>query len=132
MQKFLKKILVLVGVVFCVVPGVVGAVGETTGVPGGILPDVSGTEYVQNLPQVSGEEDFFSTILPRVIKLLLAVVSILAFVSFLYSGTWLIIFGDKEEDIENMKRNLVYSVVGLAIAGLAYSIVSGILTLPFE
>lgn len=87
--------------------------------------DVSGTDYLKGLPTSTAHTE----LLPLIIRFLISLGGLVAFMSFVYSGVWLIIFADHEEDVKNMKRNMIYSIVGLAIMGLAYSIVSGILKL---
>lgn len=87
--------------------------------------DTSGTDYVQNLPTAVAHTE----LLPTVIRILIYLGGLLAFVSFMYSGIWLIIFGDRSEDVSSIKRNFVFSIVGMAMIGMAYSIVAGILNL---
>ncbi len=87
--------------------------------------DVSGTDYVSGLPTATAHTE----LLPLLIKFLIMLGGLVAFISFMYSGIWMIIFADHDDEIEKMKRNLTYSVVGLVVIGLAYSIVSGVLKL---
>jgi len=87
--------------------------------------DVSQTDYLKNLPTGTAHTE----LLPIIIKFLLSIGGLLAFVSFVYSGIWMIIYADQEEEVSNAKRNLIYSIMGLAVMGLAYSAVAGILKL---
>lgn len=87
--------------------------------------DVSGTDYLKNLPTATAHTE----LLPLIIRFLITLGGLLAFVSFIYSGIWMIIFADHEDEVSKMKRNLIFSVIGLAMIGLAYSIVAGILKL---
>jgi hypothetical protein len=100
---------------------------QSSVVPDGLLNENPSFEHGASLPQ----GDFFKSILPKIISDLLILATTLALISFLYSGVSMIVFAENAEKVEAAKKNLFYSLIGLAIAGFAYSVVSGILILPF-
>ena len=70
-------------------------------------------------------------ILPRLIKILLALGGSISFIVFVYAGIMLIVSQGKEEELTKFKNILLWSAIGLAIISLSYAIVTGILNLSF-
>lgn len=84
----------------------------------------------QSLPLPTGE--FKKTIVPKAIRLLLALGGIITTGVFVYAGVMLVIAQGNEEDITKFKNILIWSIVGLVFITTAYAIVRGILQLSFE
>ena len=70
-----------------------------------------------------------SSVIGKVINTMLFIVGVLAVAMIIYSGIrYITAHGDKSQ-VESAKNTLIYSVVGLIVAILAYAIVNWVLNL---
>lgn len=76
--------------------------------------------------------DFRFGIIPKAIKLTLALVGTVSVAVFVYAGVMLVIAQGNEEDIKKFKEILIWSIVGLLFITLSYAIVTGVMKLVFE
>lgn len=120
------------------------SIGVVTGdsgssVPNDIMSSLKTDESnLKILPFAGGEEDgtgkkggyLIEKTIPNIIKVFTMIAGGLAFLMFLYAGSMMIIFGDNEDKLGNAKKTLLWTVIGMVVAGMAYSIVSGIISLP--
>lgn len=93
-----------------------------------LLPKVKNTQGSQQLPS----DNLKTEILPRIIRIALALIGTVSFVIFVYAGIMLITSQGNEEQVTKFKNTLIYSAVGLAFIAAAYAIVSGVMQLVFE
>lgn len=76
--------------------------------------------------------DLRSEIIPQTIKLILQLMGTLAFALFLYAGGLLVIRDGDEESTTKARRLIIYSVIGIIVALLAYIIIEAVVQLNFE
>lgn len=72
--------------------------------------------------------DLFTKIIPQVLRLLLYAMGLVILVVLTYAGIRLVIARGNEEQITKVKELVVQILLGIAIVGAAYGIVSGILS----
>ncbi|MBI4994244.1 hypothetical protein HZC21_01195 [Candidatus Peregrinibacteria bacterium] len=76
--------------------------------------------------------NFRFEIIPKVIKLTLALVGTVSVIVFVYAGVMLVIAQGNEEDLKKFKEILVWSIVGLIFITVSYALVSGVMQLVFK
>jgi hypothetical protein len=84
------------------------------------------TDYIASLP----DEDY-QTVVARVVYYALVVANILAFVSFLVAGVFMIMSMGNDEDIKKAKEIFTYTVIAMIICATALALVVGITKLQF-
>ncbi|MFC1600291.1 pilin [Patescibacteria group bacterium] len=89
--------------------------------------EVVTTDYVSSLP----EEETPGHILGQIIYFMLVVANILAFISFLVAGVFMLISQGNEDDNTKAKKILTYTILALIICATALAIVSGVTKLNF-
>mgnify|MGYP001582830653 CR=1 FL=1 len=75
------------------------------------------------------DEDLQTGWMPWVIKQVSILIGGLSLLLFLYAGIALIIYGDNEEQLGKSMKIFAFSVVGISVAALSYTIVSNLLNL---
>jgi hypothetical protein len=104
------------------------ACAETTR-PADILPLQWGEntegKYVRNLPQ----GDILSEFIPRVIKIILSLSSLVGFVLLIYIGIQYISPIHEAEANEKLKQAIIWIFAGIVVMLSAYALVEGILKL---
>jgi hypothetical protein len=90
-----------------------------------ILPR-PGDSYVKTLPKVSIE-----SMTTTVIKNVLAFTLILTTLALIVAGIYYLISESNEEQTGKAKKILLYLVIGMAIIGASYAVVSGITRFKF-
>jgi len=76
---------------------------------------------------IASSGDLVANTVPSVIRYVIGVIGAVAFASFMYSGVMMVIYGENEDDVAKYKTNMLWSVVGLAVAGLAFIIVTHVI-----
>lgn len=99
-----------------------------SGMPGESKADELLPREKENLKNLT-DSNFLRDVVPSAIKIILLLAAFFAFASMVYSGIRMVVSADKPEELENAKKNFVYSIIGVTIAGAAYSIVYGVLQL---
>lgn len=84
------------------------------------------TDYIASLP----EGDHWA-LLGSVVFYLLVVANVLAFVSFIIAGIYMLISQGNEENITKAKQIFIYTVMAMVIAATALAIVTGITNIQF-
>lgn len=110
MKNNKNKILAAVVLILMVVPFLVLA--DTPG--GAELPNPLGTSDV-------------STLVARIINIILGLVGVLALVMFIYGGIMWMTSGGNEQKIKKGKDTLVWATLGLAIIFFSYAMVNFVL-----
>lgn len=95
-----------------------------------LLPDQSelfGTS--RDSPRLVGQkgEDLMKDIAPKIIQLILALGGVVVFVVFVITGIRLVMAGDNEEELGEIKSTFTYSLIGLLIIAGSYAIIFGIM-----
>lgn len=116
-----KELKTLAAIGFCVMSML--AVNMTAGSPVVLADAKSQVQQGVNSTGLSGGPTLQSTV-QTVINTMLYIVGILAVVMIIYSGIrYITAHGDKGQ-VESAKNTLIYSIVGLVIAIVAYAIVN--------
>lgn len=89
--------------------------------------EVVTTDYVASLP----EETTPGHILGQIIYFMLVVANILAFISFLVAGIFMIASQGNEDDNTKAKKMLTYTIIALIICATALALVTGVTRLNF-
>ncbi|MCD6109913.1 hypothetical protein J7J83_04110 [bacterium] len=84
------------------------------------------TDYIASLP-----DDDAGFILGQITYYALVVTNILAFISFLVAGIFMIISQGNDENLTKAKSILTYTVLAMAIAAVSLAIVTGVTHLNF-
>lgn len=95
-----------------------------------LLPDQSelfGTS--ENAPRLVGQkgENLVRDIAPKIIQLILALGGVVVFVVFVITGIRLVMAGDNEEELGEIKSTFTYSLIGLLVIAGSYAIIFGIM-----
>lgn len=77
----------------------------------------------EELPSPLGKGVTMTTIVARVIKVVLGLVGVLALIMMIYGGITWMTSGGNVEQVKKGKNTLVWAVLGLAVVFLAYSLV---------
>lgn len=88
--------------------------------------DPTTTDYIASLPDADP-----GLVLGQVTYYALVVANLLAFISFLASGVFMIISQGNDEDLTKAKSMLIYTVLAMVICAAALAIVTGITRLQF-
>ena len=83
-------------------------------------------------PKVLPTGDFRTSIIPKAIKLTLALVGTVSVIVFVYAGVMLVISQGNEDDIKKFKEMITWSLIGLVFIVASYAIVTGVMTLVFK
>lgn len=75
---------------------------------------------------------FRTSIIPKAIKLTLALVGTVSVIVFVYAGVMLVISQGNEDDIKKFKEMITWSLIGLVFIVASYAIVTGVMTLVFK
>lgn len=84
------------------------------------------TDYIASLP----EGDIWH-LMGQIAWYLLVVANILAFISFVVAGVYMVISQGNEENISKAKEIFIYTLLAMAIAATALAIVTGITNMQF-
>lgn len=76
--------------------------------------------------------DFRFEIIPKAIKLTLALVGTVSVIVFVYAGVMLVISQGNEEELKKFKEMITWSLIGLVFIVASYAIVTGVMTLVFK
>ena len=76
--------------------------------------------------------NFRTSIIPKAIKLTLALVGTVSVIVFVYAGVMLVIAQGNEEEIKKFKEMITWSLIGLVFIIASYAIVTGVMTLVFK
>lgn len=85
------------------------------------------TDYVASLP----EEETPGDILGQLIYFSLVVANILAFISFVVAGLFMLISQGNEDDNSKAKKMLTYTIIAMIIAATSLALVTGATKLNF-
>ena len=100
---------------------------------GSLLPTQE--NLIEKSPNANGvslpEGDLTLDTIPQIINILLGISGVIVFISFAYAGILLVISQGNEDDINKAQNIIIYSVIGIIIIALSYSIVYGISKLNF-
>ncbi|MBA4336194.1 hypothetical protein C0416_00275 [bacterium] len=88
--------------------------------------DVTSTDYIASLPSSDP-----GLVLGQITYYALVVANILAFISFLASGVFMLISQGNDEQLGKAKSILTYTVLAMVICALALALVTGITKLQF-
>lgn len=123
MKKYLQKLLLPIGLM----AGLVAFAQPLAG-------DVSAVNVFGNCPTDSGStvcastgENATSTV-KNIINLLIYVIGIIAVIMIVVGGLRYVLSGGDSTGITTAKNTILYAIVGLVVAILAYSIVNFVLT----
>lgn len=99
---------------------------------GSILP-----ESIVNSKLSEGQKslptgDFRTSIIPKAIKLTLALVGTVSVIVFVYAGVMLVIAQGNEDDLKKFKEMITWSLIGLVFIVASYAIVTGVMNLIFK
>jgi len=72
------------------------------------------------------EGDLETEVLPRLIRIIFSLSSLLIMIIFVYAGIRLVFSQGDEEEMGNAKNMLVYSVVGAVIIMISFALVTGV------
>jgi len=72
------------------------------------------------------EGDLETEVLPRLIRIVFSLSSLLIMIIFVYAGIRLVFSQGDEEEMGNAKNMLVYSVVGAVIIMISFALVTGV------
>lgn len=89
--------------------------------------EVATTDYVASLP----EEETPGHILGQIIYFMLVVANILAFISFVVAGVFMIASQGNEDDNTKAKKILTYTILALIICAAALALVTGVTKINF-
>jgi hypothetical protein len=89
--------------------------------------EVTTTDYVASLP----EEETPGHILGQIIYFMLVVANILAFISFVVAGVFMIASQGNEDDNTKAKKILTYTILALIICAAALALVTGVTKINF-
>jgi hypothetical protein len=84
------------------------------------------TDYIASLPESDPE-----SLIGRVVFYMLVVANILAFISFIVAGIYMVVSQGNEENITKAKQIFIYTVLAMAAAATALAIVTGITNIRF-
>lgn len=84
------------------------------------------TDYIYSLP----EGDIWH-LMGQIAWYLLVAANILAFISFVVAGVYMVISQGNEENISKAKEIFIYTLMAMAIAATALAIVTGITNMQF-
>lgn len=84
-------------------------------------------EGIKNLPQGDLRDEF----IPIVVRFLIYGTGVVSFVVFFAAGVMLVISWGEEENNKKAKDMIVWGIVGLAVTGVSYAVVRGLLGLDF-
>lgn len=90
------------------------------------IEDPTTTDYIASLP----EGDIW-VLIGDVTWYLLVIANILAFISFVSAGVYMLISQGNEESISKAKEIFVYTLIAMIIAATALAIVTGITNIQF-
>lgn len=88
--------------------------------------ETSKIALVQKLPSPTWQD-----LLAGIIKVILGLTGTIAFISFTFNGVIMVVSQGKEEEIAKAKKNILLSIVALAIIAASYGLVLGISRLNF-
>ncbi len=88
--------------------------------------DVTTTDYIASLPNAEP-----GLVLGQITYYALVVANILAFLSFLASGIFMVISQGNDEQLGKAKSMLMYTVMAMVICAVALAVVTGITRLQF-
>ncbi len=120
MKNIIRGVLILAAIVgFATLPTSIVSAGAKESVQ-------NGTNQVKD--EASSGSDF-NGIIDKVVNTMLFIVGILAVVMIIYSGIrYITAHGDKSQ-VESAKNTLIYSIVGLVVAIVAYAVVNWVVGL---
>lgn len=124
-MKKIFTILIFTAILFLSVP--IAFAGQDEILPKELVQPVDSTAQ-KALPT----GDFRFEIIPKAIKLTLALVGTVSVIVFVYAGVMLVIAQGNEEDLKKFKEMLIWSIVGLLFITLSYAIVTGVMQLVFK
>jgi hypothetical protein len=87
----------------------------------GSSTDTRSSDYIKALPSGSAE-----IIISKVVFFILIIANILAFVSFLAAGVFMLISQGHEDDLTKAKRMFQYTVIAMIICATALALVTGL------
>ncbi|MBU1019015.1 MAG: hypothetical protein ABII07_00940 [Patescibacteria group bacterium] len=100
---------------------------------GSLLPTQE--NLIEKSPNANGvslpEGDLTLDTIPQIINILLGISGVIVFISFAYAGILLVISQGNEDDINKAQNIIIYSIIGVIIIALSYSIVYGISKINF-
>lgn len=88
--------------------------------------DPTTTDYIASLPESDPQ-----SLIGRVVFYMLVVANILAFISFIVAGIYMVVSQGNEENITKAKQIFIYTVIAMAAAATALAIVTGITNIRF-
>jgi len=74
------------------------------------------------------EGDLETEVLPRVLRIIFSLSSLLIMIIFVYAGIRLVFAQGDEEELGNAKNMLVYSIVGAVIIMISFGLVTGVVS----
>jgi len=86
----------------------------------GVLPELQG--YSDGLPR----GDFITEFLPAGIRILLILVGLTTTVALIYAGAIFVIHFDEDSRLQEAKKILYWSIIGIGFIVLAYALVWGV------
>jgi len=72
------------------------------------------------------EGDLETEVLPRVLRIIFSLSSLLIMIIFVYAGIRLVFAQGDDEELGNAKNMLVYSIVGAVIIMISFGLVTGV------
>lgn len=84
------------------------------------------TDYVASLPEAD-----WKVFIGNAVRMILIVANILAFISFIVAGIFMIMSQGNEEDLTKAKRMFVYTILAMIICATALALVAGITGFQF-
>jgi len=72
------------------------------------------------------EEDLETKVLPRIIRIVFSLSSLLIMIIFVYAGIRLVFAQGDEEELGHAKNMLIYSIVGAVIIMISFGLVTGV------
>lgn len=88
--------------------------------------DATTTDYIASLPSATP-----GLVIGQITYYILVIANILAFISFLASGIFMIISQGNEDQLGNAKKMLMYTIIAMIVCAAALAIVTGITRLQF-
>ena len=72
------------------------------------------------------EEDLETKVLPRILRIIFSLSSLLIMIIFVYAGIRLVFSQGDEEELSHAKNMLIYSIVGAVIIMISFGLVTGV------
>lgn len=93
----------------------------------GFTTDITTTDYIASLP----EEETPGDILGQLIYYALVLANVLAFISFIAAGLFMIVSQGNEDETGKAKKIITYTIIALVICATALALVTGATKLNF-